>query len=215
MTRRTRRDSVQQLTLSGVLLSVMLVLGFIEHSLPALGVPGIKLGLSNSVLIFAVYMLDLPAAWALMAMKVTLSGFLFSGPSAMMYAFAGGALSMTAMSLLSRIPRFPAVAVSVAGGVAHNAGQVVLAILIAHLPTQMLWYLALLAGVGAACGALTGVAAELTMSHLRGRLRIRPRRDRDRAAVVVLVILLVAAAGVIAWLSLPKPDVSGLTVEVT
>ena len=203
MTQRGRRDSVQRLTLSGILLAVMLVLGFIEHSLPSLMVPGVKLGLSNSVLIFAVYMLDLPTAWCLMAMKVTLSGFLFSGPSAMMFAFAGGFLSMTAMSLLSRLRSLPITAVSVAGGLMHNVGQVLMYILIG-MPVRSLVFswMALLALSGAVCGALTGIAATLVRKHLRGWLRIGPRRKQDRLTVLILVALLVAAAGVIAWVNL-------------
>ena len=66
----------------------------------AAGVPGIKLGLSNGVLIFAVYMLNLPTAFVLMVLKVVLSGLLFGGVNAMMYAFAGGLVSMVFMALL-------------------------------------------------------------------------------------------------------------------
>ena len=212
---RGSRGEVQRLTLSGVLLGVMLVLGFVEHSLPSLAVPGIKLGLSNSVLIFAAYMLDLPTAWCLMALKVTLSGFLFSGPIAMMYAFAGGTLSMLVMTLLSRIPRLPVTAVSVAGGVAHNVGQVALAVVIAHLPTQLLLgvYLAILVGSGAVCGALTGTAAALVMKHLGRSFRIPKRTDANRRTIILIAIVLVLAAGLISWLSLPK--VSHETVEIT
>ena len=94
MSQRDNRDRVQRLTLSGVLLGVMLVLGAVEHALPSFALPGVKLGLSNSVLIFAIYMLDLPTAWILMALKVSLSGFLFGNLSAMMYAFAGGVLNI-------------------------------------------------------------------------------------------------------------------------
>ena len=88
-----------RMVLSALLLALMLVLGYVEHLLPSVGVPGIKLGLSNSVLIFAVYMLSIPEAYMLMTMKVLLSGILFSGPQAMAYAFAGGLLSVTGMWL--------------------------------------------------------------------------------------------------------------------
>ena len=73
MSQRGNRDRVQRLTLSGILLALTLVLGYLEFLLPSVGIPGVKLGLSNSVLIFAVYMLDLPTAWILMALKVMLS----------------------------------------------------------------------------------------------------------------------------------------------
>ena len=128
-----------QLTVSALLLAMMLVLGYVESLLPAFSaIPGIKLGLSNSMLIFAVYMLDIPTAYILMALKVTLSGFLFGNPAAMLYAFAGGLMSLTAMALLSRTRKLPVAAVSMAGGVMHNVGQVIMAMIVLHTPRQML-----------------------------------------------------------------------------
>jgi heptaprenyl diphosphate synthase len=153
--------------LCGLLISMMLVLGFVESRIPInAGIPGIKLGLSNGVLIFAVYMLDLPTAWMLMALKVTLSGLLFGGFNTIMYALAGGVLSMLCMSLLSRIKGMHPITVSMAGGVAHNVGQVALAMVILQTP-QLLYYMAVLMLVGMACGALTGIVADSVMKHLK------------------------------------------------
>ena len=206
--RNANRARTSRVTLCGLLLAIMLVLGWVEHMLPAVSaVPGIKLGLSNGVLIFAVYMLDLPTAWTLMALKVTLSGLLFSGLNAMLYAFAGGVLSMLVMTLLSRGirgVRIPCVIVSMAGGAAHNIGQVLLAMRIAHLPDQMLVYMAILVGAGLACGLLTGVAADRVMLHLRGLtwLKRAQTSTRSRIASAVIVIL----AGVLAWALMWKPS---------
>ena len=130
------------------------------------GVPGIKLGLSNSVLIFAVYMLDLPTAWVLMVLKVVLSGLLFGGFNTILYAMAGGVLSMLFMSVLSHFPSLHPVVVSMVGGVMHNVGQVAVAMLLLHTP-QLLYYMAILIFVGMACGALTGVVAASVMKHLK------------------------------------------------
>ncbi len=211
MSQRDNRDRVQRLTLSGVLLGVMLVLGAVEHALPSFALPGVKLGLSNSVLIFAIYMLDLPTAWILMALKVSLSGFLFGNLSAMMYAFAGGVLSMLAMSLLSRIRKLPLVAVSVAGGVMHNVGQVLIAMLILRTP-GLAYYMLPLTGAGVACGALTGVAATLVLKHIRQALRLKPRREKDRRFLLVLTVIILIAVAIIAWQTLPK--VTAATTEV-
>jgi heptaprenyl diphosphate synthase len=211
MSQRDNRDRVQRLTLSGVLLGVMLVLGAVEHALPSFALPGVKLGLSNSVLIFAIYMLDLPTAWILMALKVSLSGFLFGNLSAMMYAFAGGVLSMLAMSLLSRIRKLSLVVVSVAGGVMHNVGQVLMAMLILRTP-GLAYYMLPLTGAGVACGALTGVAATLVLKHIRQALRLKPRREKDRRFLLVLTVIILIAVAIIAWQTLPK--VTAATTEV-
>ena len=159
----SRRDITRRTAYSGLLLATMLVLGYVESLLPAVaGVPGIKLGLSNSVLIFAVYMLDLPTAWVLMILKVLLSGLLFGGFNTIM----GGALSMLFMSILSRVKSLHPVVVSMTGGVMHNVGQVAVAMLLLHTP-QLLYYMAILIFVGMACGALTGVCATSVMKHLK------------------------------------------------
>ena len=121
MKKYSNRERTRRVALCGLLIAMMLVLGFVESKIPInAGIPGIKLGLSNGVLIFAVYMLDLPTAWMLMALKVTLSGLLFGGFNTIMYALAGGVLSMICMSLLSRVKGMHPVTVSMAGGVAHT-----------------------------------------------------------------------------------------------
>ncbi len=163
----SRREITLRTAYSGLLIAVMLVLGYIESLLPAVGaVPGIKLGLSNSVLIFAVYMLNLPTAWALMVLKVLLSGLLFGGASTILYAMSGGVLSMLSMTLLSRMKSMHPVTVSMVGGVMHNVGQVAMAMIL-FKTNQLLYYMAVLIFVGMACGALTGVCASSVMKHLK------------------------------------------------
>ena len=168
---RKKRFTVETIAQCGLLTAMMLVLGFIESLLPvSAGVPGIKLGLSNGVLLFALYMMDAPTAFVLMLIKVLLSGLLFGGVSAMMYALAGGICSMLGMILLKKL-RFSLITVSMLGAVLHNLGQVMLAMIILETD-QLLYYMAILLFVGLACGAVTGVAAKATIGHmkkLRGR----------------------------------------------
>lgn len=163
----TNREKTRRIALSGLLVALMLVLGYVESLLPvAAGIPGIKLGLSNGVLIFAVYMLGIPTAFVLMVLKVVLSGLMFGGVSAMMYAFAGGLVSMIFMALLSRVRGVHVVVVSMVGGLMHNVGQVGLAMLMLKTP-KLMYYMAILMAVGLACGALTGVCASSVMKHLK------------------------------------------------
>ena len=161
------REQNQRIALCGLLVSLMLVLGYIESLIPVpTVVPGIKLGLSNGVLLFALYLLDIPTAFVLMVLKVVLSGLLFGGVSAMMYAFAGGLVSMIAMSLLSRVKGIHPVTVSMVGGVAHNVGQVGLAMVMLHT-SQLMYYMAILMLVGLGTGAVTGVVATSVLNHLK------------------------------------------------
>ena len=164
--RRNNRFDVKRTALCGLLTAMMLVLGFIESMIPvAAGVPGIKLGLSNGVLMFALYMLDAPTAFVLMIVKVVLSGLMFGGVSAMLYAMAGGVLSMITMILLKKL-KFHILVVSMFGAVMHNVGQVLMAILIVNTP-QLVYYMAILMLVGLGTGAVTGIAANTTIKHIK------------------------------------------------
>ncbi len=162
--KRSDHSLVQRLALSALLTAVMLVLGYVESLVPT-GIPGIKLGLSNSVLIFAIYTLGVPTAFLLMIGKVLLSGFLFSGVNAMLYAFAGGLLSMLVMSLLYRMKSFHIVTVAMAGAVMHNVGQVALAMLMLGTD-KLLSYMAVLMLVGLVTGFLTGTAAKILLRRI-------------------------------------------------
>lgn len=164
----SKRLNTKRVAVCGLLLSMMLILGWIEHLIPLnAAIPGIKLGLSNSVLVFAVYMLDIPTAYILMAMKVVLSCAFFGSPASMMiYGFAGGLLSLTGMVLLSRVKGMHCVTVSMVGGALHNVGQV-LAAMVMLGTANLAYYMAVLMLVGLLVGLLTGISADLVMKHMR------------------------------------------------
>lgn len=157
----------KQVALCGLMVGLMLILGYVESLLPMpSGVPGMKLGLANSVLIYGVYMLPLPAAWMLMGLKVVLSGLLFSGVSAMMFSLAGGVLSMMGMCVIKKWLVPAPMVTSAIGGMLHNVGQVLAAMLVLKT-TGLLGYMAVLMPVGLGTGLLTGLAAQMTMTHLK------------------------------------------------
>lgn len=159
MSRGTRR-----LTLAALLVTVMLMLGYVESLIPT-GVPGVKLGLSNSVLILVIVWLGIPWAVGLMLVKVLLSAFLFSGVGAMLYALAGGVLSMLVMCVLYRAKGFSLVTVAIAGAVMHNAGQVAMAMLV--LGTEKLvYYMGVLMLVGIVTGFVTGSVARALVKRI-------------------------------------------------
>ncbi len=161
------RLSTRQLALCSMLLTLMLVLSWVESLFPPLmGIPGIKLGLSNGVLIFAVYMLSLPTAWVLMLLKVLLSALFLGSVAALPYALAGGVLSLLFMSLLSRVRWIHPITVSIVGGIMHNAGQILMAMIVLHT-MQLVYYMAVLMLSGILFGALTGISATLVMKHLK------------------------------------------------
>ena len=161
-----KRFNTKRVALCGLLLAMMLILGWIEKQIPTPH-PAMKLGLSNSVLIFAVYMLDIPTAYVLMFFKVFLSNVLF-GSLGVSFAMgmAGGAVSLTAMVLLSRVKGMHMVTVSIVGGVMHHVGQIVMALLVVNTP-GLVTTLPFLMLMGLFFGAVTGVCAQRVMKYMK------------------------------------------------
>lgn len=146
----------------GILTAVALVLGYVESLFPIAAIPGVKLGLSNTVLLYALFLMDAPSALLLMLLKVGLSGLLFGGPTAMLYSLAGGILSLAAMLLARRARGISVVGVSVLGAAAHNVGQTLVACAVVGVRAALA-YLPVLLLAAAAAGVLTGVIAKAVM----------------------------------------------------
>ena len=163
-----RNKKVQQVDLSGLLTSLMLVFGFIERQFPLpVPVPGIKLGLANSVLLYALYMLGIRQTIVLMLLKSLMSWLIYMNLSAMLYSFAGGVLSVAAMILVSRMKGVSPIGVSALGAVFFNIGQILMAAWVLGTPQLIVTYLPVLMVSGVLTGILTGVIAKLVMKHLR------------------------------------------------
>ena len=143
----------------GLLTAVALVLGYVEHLIPVTAIPGIKLGLANTVLLYALYLLDVPSAILLMILKVGLSGLLYGGFAAMLYSLAGGILSLIVMILVKKARGVSVIGVSVCGAAAHNAGQILVACAVVGVRAALA-YLPVLLVAAAITGALTGVIAK-------------------------------------------------------
>ncbi len=148
-----------------MLTAVAMILSYVESLLPSVGIPGVKMGLANIAVIFALFRFGWKEAAALSLVRVVLVSLLFGSVGAMLYSLAGAVLSLAVMALLRRIDRFSTVGISVAGGVAHNAGQILMAMLILQTK-QLLGYLPVLAVSGIAGGVLTGLAAALLIRRI-------------------------------------------------
>ncbi len=165
---------ITRLTTAGVLVALAFILSYVESLLPSFtGIPGIKPGLANIAVMCTLYVLGGKMAIAVALIRVVLSGFMFTGMNAMLYSLAGSALSLTVMLLL-RIPdKFSAPAVSIAGAVAHNAGQVLLAWIM--LGRAVLYYFPALVISGTISGLIIGIISGLLIPRIIpiSRQRIR------------------------------------------
>ncbi len=145
---------MKKIALNGLLISLALVLSFIERFIPLnliVPLPGVKLGLANIVTMFALFYLDRSSTIFIIVIRCILASLLFGGMSSLLYSLAGAFFSLIAMTLLKKgFDRLFSVAgISMGGAAAHNTGQLVMASLMmkdtaifAYLPVLLLTGLA-------------------------------------------------------------------------
>lgn len=115
----------------GLLIALAMVFSYVEVLIPFnFGIPGIKLGLANLIVVVGFYSMKTTDVIAVSIVRIFLSGLLFGNLMSILYSLSGGILSIIVMLLLKRLHRFSIVGVSIAGGVFHNIGQIIVAMLI-------------------------------------------------------------------------------------
>ena len=150
-----------------LLTALAMVLSWLEHliPLPAALPPGIKLGLTNLVVLFALYRMNFRDAAIINFVRVLLVSFTFGNAYAFAYSFMGAALSLPAMALLKCSEKFSPVGVSVVGGVCHNLGQILVAMFVLE-NRGLLTYLPVLMVSGVAAGAAVGIVGGLLVQRI-------------------------------------------------
>ena len=141
----------------GVLVALAMVLSYLESLIPiSLGIPGIKLGLSNVVTLFALYHFGGGIAFGVAVCRIVLCGVTFGSLSTMLYSFAGGLLSFAVMFVLKKTEKFSIYGISIAGGVMHNVGQLLVAAYVMQT-AKIIYYMPVLLVAGTLSGAAIGI----------------------------------------------------------
>lgn len=150
----------------GVFTALALIFSYVESLIPIqLGIPGVKLGLANLIIVIALYKMRLSEVFLLSIVRILLSGFLFGNYFSILYSLAGGLLSLVVMALLKKTEDFSVMGISMAGGVSHNVGQLVVAMLVVET-FSVGYYLPVLLVAGLVTGFLIGVAAGEMLKRL-------------------------------------------------
>ena len=145
----------------GLFVALAFVLSYIEFMLPLnIGIPGAKIGIANLAVMVTLYTVGEKNAIALSIIRVVLVGLTFGNISMMMYSLAGAALSLFAMLLARKIGKLSMTGVSVLGGVFHNVGQIIVAMLVLETKS-LLYYLPFLIVVGTITGVVIGIVSSL------------------------------------------------------
>ena len=150
----------------GVFTALALIFSYVETLIPIqFGIPGVKLGLANLIIVSALYKLKLREAYVLSVVRVILAGFLFGNYFSIIYSLAGGLLSLTVMAYLKHRGDFSVIGVSIAGGVFHNVGQLVVAMAVVET-FHVAYYMPVLLVAGLVTGFLIGILSDNMLKRL-------------------------------------------------
>lgn len=151
----------------GVLTTLALILSYVDVLIPInFGVPGMKLGVANLIIVIVLYWIGSKEALLLSVTRIVLSGFIFGNMFSILYSLAGGLLSLIIMYRLKKNGGFSMTGVSIAGGVSHNIGQLIVAMLVVRT-YRVGYYFPVLLISGLCTGALIGTLAGEVLKRIR------------------------------------------------
>ena len=151
----------------GLTIALAMIMSYIEALVPiSFAVPGIKMGLANIVIIFVLYKIGTKEAILVSLIRVILVSLLFSNVMAMAYSIAGAVLSLSVMWLLKKTDKFSFIGVSIAGGIMHNVGQIIMAVILLGTE-QIALYLPVLIITGTVTGVVIGIVSGLVINRFK------------------------------------------------
>lgn len=161
------QSNSHKIAVRGMLVATAMILSWLESLLPTfVAIPGIKIGLTNIVVLIALYKLNYKDAFIINIIRVILVGITFGNAFSLLYSLAGGLLSGTIMIILKKTGRFGITNVSMAGGLCHNIGQILMAMLILRT-SAILYYLPALWFSGIFAGIIIGYLSSLILTKIR------------------------------------------------
>ncbi len=158
------KSGAAKLAKLGLMLALAVIMGYVELLIPiSLGMPGIKAGFANIVILFVLYTFGFKEALMISALRTLIIAFLFTSPAMLLYSFTASVVSTAIMNVYKRKSCFSIYGISALGGVAHNITQFIVALIIAAfgnrnaLGFMLSFYLPLLLLAGEAAGMINAV----------------------------------------------------------
>lgn len=163
-----KKKGVRYLTLMAMLTTIALMLSYVESFIPALPIPGAKIGLPNVVTLVALYTLGFWGALSITLMRTTIAAFLFSSPVSWFYSVAGGVISLIVMYVLIKTfkDNISLMAVSITGAIVHNMAQLCVAMIVLEtisIATLLPWLLV----IAIPAGIVVGLAAKYLLKYFK------------------------------------------------
>lgn len=151
----------------GLFAAMAIIFGYVESLIPFFtGIPGIKLGLANLAVLFILIKYSWKEAALVSIVRIFVIGFLFGNLFSILYSLAGAALSLMIMTLMKKKTDFSIVGISITGGVSHNIGQLIIAVLIVE-NTSLLYYAPALLISGVATGLVIGILTKEVLRRIK------------------------------------------------
>lgn len=158
--------SIKKISLISIFIALALIMSFIEMQIPNfIMMPGLKLGLANIVIVVALYKYGLKETIVINLLRIIIINILFGTFISFIYAFVGGFFSLFVMFLFKKCNRFSYIFVSVLGGVSHNIGQIIVAVIITNTK-EILYYLPVLLIFGIISGVIIGILSAVILKKL-------------------------------------------------
>lgn len=156
----------------GLLASLAIILGYVEMLFPVfVGIPGIKLGLANLVIVFILYTYTWREAALVSVIRILAIGFMFGNLFSILFSLAGAGLSLACMTGAKRQLGLSVVGVSILGGITHNLGQIVVAAIVVE-NVNLFYYFPALLVAGLVTGLLIGIVTGEILKRISGRKQI-------------------------------------------
>jgi len=152
----------------GIFAALAILMGYVEAIIPMPAPPGIKLGLSNVIVVLCLYTMGAKSAFFISIVRVFISALLFKGFVSMWYALAGATLSFLIMALLFKMKKISIIGVSAAGGVFHNIGQLIIASILLGR-NVVLYLMPLLMVSGVVTGVIIGIIGKYCVEYVKRR----------------------------------------------
>lgn len=150
-----------------MMIALAMIFSYVETMIPInFGIPGVKLGLANLVIVAAIYLFGGKQAFLISIVRIFLSGFMFGNLASIMYSLAGGLLSLAVMLLLKKTDKLSILAVSVMGGICHNIGQLIVAMLVVE-NLKLIFYVPVLLISGFLTGLLIGIVCRVILPAVK------------------------------------------------
>lgn len=154
----------------GLLSAFAIIISYIEMLLPIdLGIPGVKPGLANFVIVIALYEFGIKDAFLINFIRIFVVGMMFGNLFSIIFSIAGAIISLGIMALIKSIKGISIIGVSIAGGVAHNIGQLIIAAFVVNT-YSIAYYVPVLIVAGIITGGLVGIPSSALRSIMHKML---------------------------------------------